>query len=138
MAATIVNLKNDVFWDVTPCGSYSTTQFPIHSLLITIPPTLRPKLGTSLFLGPFTNQPNISPPPPPPHKPNRIHNSEFYYSFLSHLVFLSSVRRLLLAACVVPISPILVTLMKEVLGSSETSVLTRAFIVTAMKTSNLK
>jgi hypothetical protein len=38
-------------------------------------------------------------------------------------VFLRSVRRLLVAACVVPISPILVTLMKEVLGSSETSVL---------------
>jgi hypothetical protein len=40
--------------------------------------------------------------------------------------FLRSVRRLLVAACVVPTSPILVTLMKEVLGSSETSVLTRA------------
>jgi hypothetical protein len=35
------------------------------------------------------------------------------------------VRRLLVAASVVPSSPILVTLMKEVLGSSETSVLTR-------------
>jgi hypothetical protein len=34
--------------------------------------------------------------------------------------------RLLAAACVVPSSPILVTLMKEALGSSETSVLTRA------------
>jgi hypothetical protein len=33
---------------------------------------------------------------------------------------------LLVAACVVPISPILVTLMKEAPGSSETSVLTRA------------
>jgi hypothetical protein len=37
-----------------------------------------------------------------------------------------SVRRLLVAACVVPSSSILVTLMKEELGSSETSVLTRA------------
>jgi hypothetical protein len=37
-----------------------------------------------------------------------------------------SVRRLLVAATVVPSSPILVTLMKEALGSSETSVLTRA------------
>jgi hypothetical protein len=36
------------------------------------------------------------------------------------------VRRLLDAACVGPSSPILVTLMKEALGSSETSVLTRA------------
>jgi hypothetical protein len=37
-----------------------------------------------------------------------------------------SVRRLLVAACAVPSSPILVTLMKEAPGSSETSVLTRA------------
>jgi hypothetical protein len=37
-----------------------------------------------------------------------------------------SVRRLLVAASVVPSSPILVTLKKEELGSSETSVLTRA------------
>jgi hypothetical protein len=42
-----------------------------------------------------------------------------------HLVFLRSVRRFLVAACVVPSSPILVTLMKEALSSSETSVLTR-------------
>jgi hypothetical protein len=41
-------------------------------------------------------------------------------------VFLRSVHRLLVAASVVPSSPILVTLMKEALGSSETSVLTRA------------
>jgi hypothetical protein len=39
---------------------------------------------------------------------------------------LRSVRRLLVAASVVPSSPILVSLMKEALGSSETSVLTRA------------
>jgi hypothetical protein len=38
----------------------------------------------------------------------------------------NSVCRLLVAASVVPSSPILVTLMKEALGSSETSVLTRA------------
>jgi hypothetical protein len=36
------------------------------------------------------------------------------------------VRRLLVAPSVVPSSPILVTLMKEALGSFETSVLTRA------------
>jgi hypothetical protein len=41
------------------------------------------------------------------------------------LVFLRSVRRLLVATSVVPSSPILVTLM-EAIGSSETSVLTRA------------
>jgi hypothetical protein len=36
------------------------------------------------------------------------------------------VRRLVVTASVVPSSPILVTLMKEALSSSETSVLTRA------------
>jgi hypothetical protein len=41
-------------------------------------------------------------------------------------VFLRSVRRLLVTACVVPSSQILVTLMKEALDSNETSVLTRA------------
>jgi hypothetical protein len=41
-------------------------------------------------------------------------------------VFLRSVCRLLVAACVVPSSPIFVTLMKEAPGSSKTSVLTRA------------
>jgi hypothetical protein len=41
-------------------------------------------------------------------------------------IFLRSVRRLLVAACVVPSSPILLTLMKEAPGSSERSVLTRA------------
>jgi hypothetical protein len=40
-------------------------------------------------------------------------------------LFLRSMRRLVVAASVVPSSPILVTLMKEAPGSSETSVLTR-------------
>jgi hypothetical protein len=43
-----------------------------------------------------------------------------------NLVFLHSMHRLLVTASVVPSSPILVTLMKEVLSSSETSVVTRA------------
>jgi hypothetical protein len=42
------------------------------------------------------------------------------------LVFLRSARQLLVAACVVPSSPIFATLMNEAPGSSETSVLTRA------------
>jgi hypothetical protein len=42
------------------------------------------------------------------------------------LVFLRSMRQLLVTASVVPSSPILVTLMMEALSSSETSVLTRA------------
>jgi hypothetical protein len=37
-----------------------------------------------------------------------------------------TVRRLLVAACVVPSSPIFVTMMKEALGSNETSVITIA------------
>jgi hypothetical protein len=41
-------------------------------------------------------------------------------------VFLRSVRRLLVTSSVVPSSPILVTLMKETLSASKTSVLTRA------------
>jgi predicted hotdog family 3-hydroxylacyl-ACP dehydratase len=44
----------------------------------------------------------------------------------NHLVFIRSVRRLLVTASVIPSSPILVTLMKEALSSSETSVITRA------------
>jgi hypothetical protein len=43
-----------------------------------------------------------------------------------HFVFLRSLRRLLVTASVVPSSPILVTLVKEALSSSETSVITRA------------
>jgi hypothetical protein len=42
------------------------------------------------------------------------------------LLLLHSVCRLLVAACVVPCSPIFVTLMRKAPGSSETSVLTRA------------
>jgi hypothetical protein len=48
------------------------------------------------------------------------------YRFPISMVLLRSVRRLLVTASVVPSSPILVTLMKEALSSSETSVLTRA------------
>jgi hypothetical protein len=47
-------------------------------------------------------------------------------SFEVFTVFLRSVRRLLVTASVVPSSPILVTLMKEALSSSETSILTTA------------
>jgi hypothetical protein len=62
------------------------------------------------------------------------------------LAVTSNRRTLLVTTSVVPSSPILVTLMKEALSTSETSVLTRAtrrtqktpfFIVTAVKISNL-
>jgi hypothetical protein len=42
------------------------------------------------------------------------------------VVLLRSVRRFLVRASVVPSSPILVTLIKEALSSSETEILTRA------------
>jgi hypothetical protein len=45
---------------------------------------------------------------------------------VADFVFLRSVRRLLFTASVIPSSPILVTLMKDALSSSETSVLIRA------------
>jgi hypothetical protein len=48
------------------------------------------------------------------------------WTTLAVTIFLRSVRRLLVTASVVPSSPIIVTLMKEALSSSETSVLTRA------------
>jgi hypothetical protein len=72
-------MKNGVFWDVTPCGSFKNRRSEVTS-----------RLRCSLY------------------------------------VFLRSVRRLLVTASVVPSSPILVTLMKEALRSSETAVLTRA------------
>jgi hypothetical protein len=49
-----------------------------------------------------------------------------YWRMRIDLVFLRSVRRLLVTASVVPSTLIMVILMKEVLSSSETSVLTRA------------
>jgi hypothetical protein len=52
--------------------------------------------------------------------------NRFHTSFLHHFVFLRCVRRLPVTASVVPSTPILVTLMKEALHSSETSVLTIA------------
>jgi hypothetical protein len=54
------------------------------------------------------------------------HRRENLKSYKSVLNTLRSVRRLLVAASVVPSSSILVTLMNETLGSSETSVFTRA------------
>jgi hypothetical protein len=42
------------------------------------------------------------------------------------IVFIRSVLRLLVTAVVVPISPILLTVMMEAIGSSEKSILTRA------------
>jgi hypothetical protein len=55
-------------------------------------------------------------------------SEDFCTSFIrmARIGELATMRRLLVTASVVPSSPILVTLMKEALSSSETSVLTRA------------
>jgi hypothetical protein len=100
------------------------TRFRIHSVLTNNPtrPFYR-SFGPRFVSGHL--QPKLLSFLPPPPKPICFHSSEFHTSFLSHLVFLRSVRRLLVTASVVPSSPNLVTLMKEALGSSETSVLTR-------------
>jgi hypothetical protein len=52
--------------------------------------------------------------------------SEEIGASLIRVKFVRSVRQLLVTASVVPSAPILATLMKEELSSSETSVLTRA------------
>jgi hypothetical protein len=94
-------VKNGVFWDVTPCGSCKNrrSEEPGASFIRV---TRIGELGKhKLQLQPT-------------------------YAAKKYLVFLRSVRRLLVAACVVPSSHLLVTLMKEASGSSLTSVLTRA------------
>jgi hypothetical protein len=98
-------------------------QFRIHSVITYNPalPFYR-SLGPRFVLWPFTTHITILFPP----TPLCIFNSEFHTSFLSHLVLLCSMCRLIVTASVVPSSPILVTLMKEALSSSETSVHTRA------------
>jgi hypothetical protein len=54
------------------------------------------------------------------------HNTLFQYTHLVLILSLMCVRPLLVTVNVVPSSPILVALKKEVLSSSKTSVLTRA------------
>jgi hypothetical protein len=99
-------------------------RFRIHSMFTNNPAQpFHQSLGPRFVSGHL--QPQLLSFPPPPH-PSCILNPEFHSGFLSHLVFLRSVRELLVTASVVPSSPILATLMKEALSSSETSVLTRA------------
>jgi hypothetical protein len=50
--------------------------------------------------------------------------SQLAYYYVQFKVRLRSMRRLLVTSSVVPSSPIIITLMKEALSSSETSVLT--------------
>jgi hypothetical protein len=97
---TAVTVKNAIFWDVPLCGSCKKRCFG---------GTYRPHHQGD--------------------KNRRARNNascNYHYHYNYHLVFLRSVRRLLVTASVVPSSPILVTRMKEALSSSETSVLTSA------------
>jgi hypothetical protein len=92
-------LKNGVFWDVTPCGSCKNRRFGrTWRLLHQGDKNRRTRNNTS-----YNQQPTQA----------------------AKKVFLRSVRLWLVTASV-PSSSILVALMKEVLSSSETSILTRA------------
>jgi hypothetical protein len=94
-----VTMKKGVFWDVKPCGSCKSRRFGGTSRLLHQIDKMG-ELGATLAV-----------------TSNRR---------MLRMVFLRSDRRLIVTASVVPSSPILVTLMKEELSSSETSVLTRA------------
>jgi hypothetical protein len=90
-------VKNGVFWDISPCGSCKNRRFE--------------ELSASFI------------------KVTGIDELEAAVAVTGNRRTLrrnTSVRRLLVTASVVPSSPIPVTLMKEVLSSSETSALTRA------------
>jgi hypothetical protein len=94
---TAVTMRNGVFWDATPCGvSEELSAFFIRVTRIG-------ELLTTLAV--TSNRRTLR------------RNSKW---------FLRSVRRLLVTVSVVPSSPILVTLMKEALSSSDTSIITRA------------
>jgi hypothetical protein len=93
--------KNGFFWDVTPCGSSRNRSSKELSASF-IRATRIGELGTTLG------------------------TDARWYWYCYHLVFLRSFRRLLVTASVLLSSPILVTLMKEALRSSQTSVFIRA------------
>jgi hypothetical protein len=108
---TLVTMKNAVFWDV-PHRKHITS--PLQSLAGMIWGSHGSDYEECRLLGCYvvwllqepTFRRNVAPP--------------------YHIVFLRSVRRLLVTANVFPSSPIPVTLMMDALRSSETSDLTRA------------
>jgi hypothetical protein len=91
-----VTVKNGVFWDVAPCGCCKNRRFR----------------GTWRLLHQADK--------------NRWTGTTLDVTSNRRRLRRDSVRRLLVTASVVPSSLILVTLMKEALSSSETSVVTRA------------
>jgi hypothetical protein len=102
-----VTMKNAVFWDIMPCASCK----------------IRHVGGTYRLLhqggkNRWTRN-NASSNYQPTHAVKK-------YQVVLILVFLSSVRRLVVTASVVLNEPSLVSLMKDALNSSETSDLTRA------------
>jgi hypothetical protein len=88
---TAVTMKNDVFWNVTSCGSCKNRRFG----------------------GTYRHH----------HQGHKTlwtrNNVSSNQVTVSHLVFLRSMRRLVVMANVVPSSPILVILMMEARSSSE-------------------
>jgi hypothetical protein len=95
--------KNGVLWDVTRCDSCKNRR--IEELSASFIRVIRiGELGTTVT----------------------VTSNRHTLRTRCEVVFLRSVRRLLVRASIVPSSQILVTLMKEALSSSETPVFTRA------------
>jgi hypothetical protein len=125
-------MKNGVFLDVTPCGSVRI-DFSEELSASFIRLTTIGELGTTLAV--TSNRRTLR---RNAHVFIRVTGIGELGTTLvvtsnrrtlrrnTHLVFLRSVRGLLVRASAVPSSPILVTLMKEAPSSSETSVLIRA------------
>jgi hypothetical protein len=119
-------MKNAVFWDVKTCGSCKNRRFGGTYGIHNQGDRIR-ELGTTLAV--TSNRRTL----------RRTTITE------NHIVFLGSVRRLLVTANVVPSSAIFLTLMMEELNFSETlqephgvtSQKTALFIVTAVETQKL-
>jgi hypothetical protein len=116
-------MKNGVFWDVTPCDSCRTELSEEFSASF-IRVTGIVELGKTLAV--TSNRRSV-----------RFHDCDceeccllwryaVWLSLRTDIIFLCSVLRLLVTANVVTSSPILVTLMKDVICSCESFVLTRA------------
>jgi hypothetical protein len=153
----VENMKDSVFWDVTPYDSCKNRRFggtyslhdqhdknrrarkkdsSVHRMLVTANVAPSWLIRVTLVIEAISSsEPSVLSRATRGNIPEHgiLLQNYLRTNYLAercllgfYLVFLRSVRRLLVAACVVPSSPILVTLMKEAPGSSETLVLTRA------------